>query len=385
MNVCLINGGFDTRLTSPEQLLDRYWHVPQLAAALTAQGHAVTAIQAFHRNEQVHNGGVAFEFVKIASRRNREWNEVSRFDDIARKLESCRPDVVHVFGLTLLPLCRAAGHWCVQHGVGLTSSFHGGHPARNPFRRWRQRRALSRSSAFFFSNECAAEEWRGAGMLPDGAQISLAPEVSSPFAGIPKDAARQALGISGNPVLVWAGRLHPMKDPMMVLQGLRLIARAWPDVQLLMAYQSEELLPEIEAFLAGNPALGKRVTLLGALEHSKMETLFSAADFFVHSSHREHGSNVLVEALSCGAIPVVSEIPSLRALTEHIGPSLTFPVGDAAALARGMLEFQLPDIDGLAEQVRSAFNAHLSYRALAVQYSAVFDSLVERQVARSRK
>ncbi len=383
MNVCLINGGFDTRLTSPEQLLDRYWHVPQLAAALTAQGHAVTAIQAFHRNEQVRRGEVSFNFVKTECRGKREWNEVSRFDDIARKLESCRPDVVHVFGSTLLPLCRAAGRWCAAHGVGLTCSMHGGQPGRNPLGRWRQRRALRGFSAFFISTADAAEQWRSAGAIPDGARITLAPEVSSPFAGIPKRAAREALGIDGNPVLVWAGRLHPMKDPMTVLQGLRLIARAWPDVQLLMAYQSEELLHEIRVFLAGNPALEKKVTLLGALEHSKMQILFSAADFFVHSSRREYGSNVVVEAMSCGAIPVVSDISSLRALTDPVEPAVSFPVGDATVLARRVLSFKPGDIVRRSEQVRSAFKEHLSYQTLAARYSAVFDEVAGRQRAGS--
>jgi len=384
MNVCLLNAGFDTCLKSPEQLLSRYWHVPKLAAALAEHGHQVTAIQAFHRNESLQRGKVAVELIATENSASAEWAEITRFGDVARKLESYRPDIVHFFGLTMLPLRRALGRWCAERGVSLTASFHGGRPSRNPLARRRQRQALSQISTFFFSNAAAVEPWRAAGLIPDKAQIMLLPEVSSPFTGLPKHAARRTLGVDGDPVFVWSGRLHPDKDPMTTLQGLQRIIRSWPNTRLLMAFQSEEMLPEIKAILACDSALKRNVSLLGALKHSDMETLFSAADFFVHSSRREWGSNSLVEALSCGAIPVVSDIPSLRALTEAIEPAIRFQVGDAEGLARQVLKLQIDGLDRLSKQVKSTFDAHLSYPVLAARYSTVFESLVSGHTSGSQ-
>ena len=383
-NVCLLNAGFDTGLKSPEQLLSRYWHVPQLAGALAEHGHQVTTIQAFHRNESLQRGKVAIELIATDNGASTEWAEITGFGDIARKLELYRPDIVHFFGLTMLPLRRALGRWCAERGVGLTASFHGGRPGRNRLILWRRRQTLRQTSAFFFSNVVAATQWRAAGLIPKTAQIVLLPEVSSPFTGVPKHTARRSLGVDGNPVFVWAGRLHPDKDPMTTLQGLQRIICSWPNAQLLMAFQSEEMLPEIEALLACDAALNRNVSLLGALKHSDMETLFSAADFFVHSSRREWGSNSLVEALSCGAIPVVSDIPSLRALTEAIEPAILFQVGDAEGLARQVLELQIDDLDRLSNKVKSAFDAHLSYPVLADKYSTVFESLVSEHTSGSQ-
>ena len=201
---------------------------------------------------------------------------------------------------------------------------------------------------------------------------------------MPKQSARRSLGVDGGPVFAWSGRLHPDKDPLTTLQGLQRVARTWPNMRLLMAFPSEEMLDEITTFLDLDIAFKKRVTLLGLLDHADMETLFSAADFFVHSSRREWGSNSLVEAMSCGAIPVVSDIPSLRALTEHVEPAILFEVGDVDSLARQVLELQIDDLDILSQQVKSAFDAHLSYRALAVEYSVVFESLVDAQPRASR-
>ena len=205
MNICLLNGGFDTWLTSTEQLLERYCHVPSLAEALANCGHTVTAIQAFHRSESQRFGNAAIEFVEIPYNQGSDWAEVDRIEYIAGHLESCRPDVVHVFGLTLISVCRAVGRWCSSHGVAVTASFHGGQPGRNSWLWWRQRRALAGFSAFFFSNSTTADQWQQAGLIPKRAEIVLVPEVSSHFTRQPKRAARDALMVDGDPLFVWAG------------------------------------------------------------------------------------------------------------------------------------------------------------------------------------
>lgn len=384
LNVCLLNAGFDTGLKSAEHLLGRYSHVPKLAEALADQGHRVTVLQAFHRNETLQRGRVSMQFVAVENSRKEPWVEITHIADLTRELELFKPDVVHFFGLTMLPLRRSLGQWCAKNRAGLTASFHGGRPGRNPVTRWRQRQALSQTSAFFFPDTVVAKQWRVAGLVPANAQVTLLPEVSSPFAGTPKQIARRSLDVDGNPVFVWSGRLHPDKDPMTTLQGLQRISQTWPNLQLLMAYQSEEMLEEIEAFLESDTAFRKRVKLLGLVDHHDMETLFSAADFFVHSSRREWGSNSLVEALSCGAIPVVSDIPSLRALTENVAPAIRFDVGDVNGLAQQVLKLQLDDLGDLSDQVKSAFHAYLSYPVIAAGYSGVFEAVVNACTGGSR-
>ena len=384
MNICLVNGGYNGCLKSTDQLLEEYWHVPRLADALAERGHQVTAIQAFSRNGSQRLGRAAVEFVAANGERGGEWVEFRNFESVFKVLEDCRPDVVHVFGLTLLPVMHAVGRWCVRRGTVATASFHGGRPRGNPMAWLRQRRALAPFSAVFFSNATAAAQWRRAMLLPGRPEIVLAPEVSSPFNGLPKQAARQHLQIDGQPLFVWAGRLHPMKDPFTALKGLKHIFRRWPGARLVMVYQTEELLTEIETFLANDERLNDRVTMLGVLDHNEMESLFSAADFFVHTSRREHGSNVLVEALSCGAIPVVSNIPSLSAMAARVEPAVLFEVGDHDSLARQVLKIPLEDIDELSRQVESAFNMYLSYPVLASKYDATFERITGRKIEGSQ-
>lgn len=377
MKICFVNGGFDRWLESTEQLLEHYWHVPALADALAERGHEVVAIQAFSRSGSQQLDRAAVEFVEADSDRGGDWVEFRHFEEVFNVFEAFRPDVVHVFGLTLLPAMHAVGRWCTRRGTVATASFHGGRPRCNPLAWLRQRRALSQFSALFFSNAASAEQWRRAMLLSDSAEIVIAPEVSSTFTRVPKQAARQRLRIGGQPLFVWAGRLHPMKDPFTALKGLKRIFLRWPDARLVMVYQTTKLLTEIETLLANDECLNSRVTMLGALDHNEMEVLFSAADFFVHTSRREYGSNVLVEALSCGAIPVVSNIPSLNALAARIEPAVLFEVGDHATLARQVLEIPLDDLEEKSRQVESAFNTYLSYPVLARQYSETFERITE--------
>lgn len=377
MNVVLLNAGFDRKMESTAGILDRYWHVPKLAEALAGLGHHVTVIQAFHHDESSQRGNLAFEFVGTSGASGNDWSELTATDSIQTILDAARADVVHLFGLTMLPMRRSLGRWCRTNGVRLTASFHGGRPHRSPIGWWRQRQAMAATSVVFFPSEDSADLWRRAKLLPRETSVEFASEVSSPFCGVAQNIARSALGIDGHPVLAWSGHLDANKDPITALKGMRQILNSWPEAIMLMAYQSTQLLPDVQAYLQQNRSLRDRVTLLGELKHNDIETLFSAANFFVHTSHREWGSNALVEALSCGAIPVVTDLPSLRALCRDIPAAIVFPTGDSDSLAEQTVRIPIGSIDGLSADVKSAYDEHLSYAALAARYATVFEGLVE--------
>ena len=62
--------------------------------------------------------------------------------------------------------------------------------------------------------------------------------------------------------------------------------------------------------------------------HADMPAWFSAADLFVVGSHHEGSGYALMEACACGAVPVVSDIPTFRLLAG--GAGALWPPGDAA-------------------------------------------------------
>ncbi len=349
--------------------------MPRLAAALAARGHAVTIIQAFHTAARLRQGDVDVVMTGAAAPRDTQSRQIA---EIVRQLALLRPEVAHVFGLTLLRPLAAIARASAEAGVKVSASFHGGAPRRGPIGRIRQRRALAKLAAIFFPASHYASEWQRHKLLDPGTRIVVAPEVSSPLTPVDRDKARSELGVDTGPLLVWSARLHPVKDPLTALRAFESLVERQAGARLLMAFRTGELLQEVSAYIESRPALRDRVRLLGEWPHERMAVLFSAADFFVQSSLREYGGNSLVEAMSCGAVPVVTDIPSFRALTDEGRFALLFPPGDSAAMAQAMAGIDERDRHNLGERVRGHFQEKLSYPALARLYDATFAGLLGR-------
>ena len=101
--------------------------------------------------------------------------------------------------------------------------------------------------------------------------------------------------------ILFAGRLHPQKDPLLLIEAFALLDR--PNIHLLVAGAGElerELKMKIDSL-----GLSKRVTMLGAVPQPKLAALHQLSSVFVLSSVYEGLPLAVLEALSCGT-PVVT-------------------------------------------------------------------------------
>lgn len=384
MRICLVNAFYNRELATPEALLERYFNPRELAAALQERGHEVTVIQLFHRAAAFERAGVAYRFVAaprwrrviataLAAARGREgYARFLRAPAIVAALAEAAPGVVHFNGLTLDRNLGPVARLCASLGVPLTASYHGGRPAPPGPRRSRQRRTLAGVARVMFTTAGHAAPWLEAGVIGDPAKVAECMETSSFFTMVPRARARARTGLEGDPVFLWAGRLEAIKDPLTALEGFRRIARAWPGARLYMAFLTDELGPEVGVFLERSPEIGEKVRLLGRLPFADMADHFNSADFLIQCSHREFGGNAVLEALACGVVPVLTDIPSFRAMTGGGEIGVLFPRGDAAALADGVLALGRARLPQMAERVRGHFEARLSYPVLAARYEEIF-------------
>ena len=170
-----------------------------------------------------------------------------------------------------------------------------------------------------------------------------------------------------------------------MLDGFERSRSALPDAHLTFIFRGTALRPELERRLAARPGLADHVHLVGDVPPSRMEAFFSAADLFVLGSHREGSGYALIEALACAAIPVVTDIPSFRVLTDGgtLGP--LWPPGDAPALAAALVSAARrdpaplraantstssatsagpPSVDGPWPHTRRAWRAGAEFRAI---------------------
>jgi glycosyltransferase involved in cell wall biosynthesis len=171
--------------------------------------------------------------------------------------------------------------------------------------------------------------------------------------------------MTGNPVILWVGRLIPLKDPLTVLEGFTRVLQHLPQARLYMAYGTADMLPAVQKRIAASKTLSDAVTLLGRIQHSQLEDIYNSSDYFVLGSHHEGSGFSLAEAMACGVVPVVTDIPSFRVMTDGGRLGACWRPGSPEAFADKFLEVMRQPLEQLSRKTQSFFQLRLSYKAIA--------------------
>lgn len=116
-----------------------------------------------------------------------------------------------------------------------------------------------------------------------------------------RDFARE-LGLSPQTrFLLFAGRLHPQKDPVLLIRAIAALRD--PSIHLQIAGDGE-LADEVRAEIY-RCGLSERVTMLGSVNPEKLADLYRLSSAFILTSAYEGLPIAVLEALSCGT-PVVT-------------------------------------------------------------------------------
>ena len=184
--------------------------------------------------------------------------------------------------------------------------------------------------------------------------------------------------MDGSPALLWVGRLNANKDPLTVLDGFERSLSALPAATLTMIYAAEDLLPAVRERIEQSTVLRERVRLVGTVPHARLPEFYSAADLFVLGSHHEGSGYALMEASACGAVPVVTDIPTFRLLTGGVVGALWTP-GDAAAFSRALVEVSRRDLDAERAKLATYFASELSWEAVGRRAVEIYEDVVNRR------
>ena len=132
-----------------------------------------------------------------------------------------------------------------------------------------------------------------------------------------------------------------------------------------MAYGTADMLPAVRERILASRALSEAVTLLGRIEHSQLEDIYNSSDYFVLGSHHEGSGFSLAEAMACGVVPVVTDIPSFRVMTDGGRIGACWRPGSSESFAEKFLEVVRQPLEQLSHKARSFFQSQLSYKAIA--------------------
>ncbi|MGA7669378.1 MAG: glycosyltransferase family 4 protein, partial [Nitrolancea sp.] len=361
-----------------------------LPAALALRGYDVHLVHLWPHDAHFVRDGVTYHFISEPTPlRNlarltaavRHGDEASYLPAVRaiRLIRALRPDVIHFHGCTLTLNLFLMTQLLRGLDPVITAHYHGGYPSRSRWVGALQRRGFARVNRFFFSTASHAMPFLDTGLIRDPTQVVELMETSSTFSPRDRESSRELTGMRGEPVILSVGRLHPVKDPLTMLHGFERVLGEWPRAELYLYYTSQEMLPEIQRYLDGRPSLCAHVHLRGRAEPEEMEAIYNSADFLLQASLREFSGCALLEAMACGVIPVVTDIPSFRAMTAHGRFGSLFPVGNADALAAKVLTYSADYACQYRREIRSHFERALSFEQMAECLDETYSALRQGQ------
>ena len=199
-----------------------------------------------------------------------------------------------------------------------------------------------------------------------------------------RDAAKTALGLAGRRVILFVGRLQPLKQPDVAVRAVAELTRREPDLGpislVVLGGPSGRggVQPGSLAKLAADLGIADALRLEGAIPHDDLPRYYRAADAVLIPSRSESFGLVAIEASACGAPVVASDVGGLGVtvrdgVTGLLVPSFE-PLEYADALSRVLSDPSLAAAMGTAG---SHFARRFDWRRASIDLLAVYEELVQ--------
>lgn len=171
------------------------------------------------------------------------------------------------------------------------------------------------------------------------------------------NAFRRSKGLSDNPIILFMGRLNPIKGPDLLLRAFALVRDRIPDYQLVFAGPDEGMKSAL-VNMAKQEGVIDRVHFLGFVSGNDKSAAYHMASLLVVPSRQEAMSIVALEAGICGTPVLLTDQCGFGEI-KTINPGLEVSA-NSTGIADGLVRFLAkPDV---LEEVSFAFEKFVSER-----------------------
>jgi glycosyltransferase involved in cell wall biosynthesis len=364
MRFVFVSYNYSPDINNPQDWINRINFYVGSLECLSKTNTVIRIDQINYEGNFTHNG-VQYFCVKFSGNKNYFPIKLHHF------IKSLQPDIVIVSSFHF-PIQVVQLRLLLGKEIKIIVQNH----AEKPFtgiKKYLQRIADKYINAYFFAAHAIGIEWVNKGNIASKKKIHEVMEVSSVFYPIDKIIARSKTNVSSDTVFLWAGRLNKNKDPLTVVNAFLKFIQFQPKAHLYMVFQTEELLPELKLLIAKNNC--RAITLIGKVPHKEMLYWLNSADFIISGSHYEGSGTVICEAMSCGCVPVVTDIPSFKTIIADGECGLLFKAGDVNALLSALRQTILIDVKDMRDKALKHFENELSFEAIADKIQEVAVSL----------
>jgi len=370
MKVTFVNYYYDKDIPI-DKYLEKYLAIIGWCKALADVGLEVKVFHRFNKDYSFRHHGIKYFLVKDDLVNDLKWYQDPKlFHD---KIKTEPQEIIHInsfryaYQASLLKKKISSAKIVIQHHAEKLS-----HPLKN----FLLNKFTSSMEGFIFSSKEIYNEWVSAGAISFNIKNAEIMEGSSNFITSNRNEIRKKTRLTGQPVLLWVGRLNENKDPLTVLTGFSKLLSDFSEANLYMIFSENDLQEKIESFIKQNSILEDKVKLIGFVNHSEMQEYYNSADYFVLGSQYEGSGFSLVEAMSCGTVPIVTDIPSFRMMTGYGKIGALWKCKDADSFyEKAKLLINQP-IEHESEKALKFFNDDLSYPAIGRKAKLFYESLL---------
>jgi len=203
-------------------------------------------------------------------------------------------------------------------------------PRKSPFHRWRTRYVLSRSDLVTSDAWMMTEKIISFG-IEAGKVLTVPMGIDNTIFNTEGRAPHSVK----EPLIVSTRQLGPIYNVSQLVDAIPEVLRAVPGAKFVIAGSGSEQRKLMEA--ARRYAISESVSFPGWLDPQRLASFLKTATVYVSTSISDSTSVSLLEAMACGAFPVVSNIAGNREWVENGTNGLLFGLADPSTLAKAII------------------------------------------------
>ncbi|MEO8764213.1 MAG: glycosyltransferase family 4 protein [Ginsengibacter sp.] len=365
MRFVFLSYNYSPDIFSPEEWTERIKFYVGSLEVLSMKHSVIRVDQINYTGNFIYNG-VQYFCVDEGKKKNYFPRNLNRF------VKKLNPDVVVVSSF-LFPLQVLQLRSCLGKKIKIIVQHHAEKPYTGT-RKLIQKMASRLIDAYIFASFEIGAEWVKNGNLVDEKKIHEIVGGTSIFYPVEKCIAREKIHIQEEVIFLWAGRFNANKDPITVVKAFLKFARLQPGRKLYMIYQTTELLEEVKQLISATKS-NDSIVLVGQVKHLEMLYWFNSADFIISGSHYEGSGTAICEAMSCGCVPIVTDIPSFRAIIAEGKCGFLYEAGNENALFDSLLQTMTPLAQEKQAKALEQFKNNLSFDAIAAKFQELAATL----------